>query len=280
MKRICSKNDQKFDFFEISGKLITLEKYIMNNLQRFKTLTFSTLVVLISACSSIPPESKNEAVNTQTPATQTKPVKLQRSEVIVKNEIKHENDVLVQKSMDEYHHYLKKNGNSISARAKKAYNQGYSYKGYIEKAAEKNKLDIEIYALPAIESNYNPSVISKSNAGGMWQMMPSFGKTMGLVVNKKVDERKNWKKSTDTALKYLGKSKAKFKSDELAVLSYYTGHYKIQKAIEKNNTHNIWVLLQDDDMFGKAERDYIFKYMAYAEQYKKLNDMDSKVATK
>jgi soluble lytic murein transglycosylase-like protein len=251
----------------------------MNNIQRFKLLALSTCVALISACSSVPTDIKPETVKIQEPLKQGQQQVTIKSPV-VKEITQHEHDVLVAVSQDQYHQFLKKNGHAISVRAKKSYNKGYSYKNYIETIAAKNKLDVEIYALPAIESDYNPSVISSNNAGGMWQMMPAFGKTMGLVVNKKVDERKNWKKSTDTALKYLGKSKAKFKSDELAVLSYYTGAYKIQKAIKKNNTHNIWVLLQDEDMFGKAERDYIFKYMAYAEQYKKLNDTDSKIATK
>lgn len=103
---------------------------------------------------------------------------------------------------------------------------------------------------------------------------------MGLVVNKKVDERKDWKKSTEAALRHLGDTKERFQSDELAVLSYYSGVGKVNKAVKKNNSNDIWVLLEDKSSFGKGEREFMFKYMTYAKEFRKLNNQYDQLATK
>ena len=41
----------------------------------------------------------------------------------------------------------------------------------------------------------------------MWQFMKPTAKDMGLIVNEKVDEREDWRKSTVAGLKYYDKNK-------------------------------------------------------------------------
>lgn len=249
----------------------------MTPIQHFKIIALSTFFVLTSACSHVTVEIPNKTtpvVKTEIPEVK-KITPLKQANVTPNDH----HQVIVEESLADYKKFVKKNQKTIASRAKKSYNKGYSYKGYIEKVAEKNNLPEEIFALAAIESDFNVKAKSISRASGMWQLMPSLGRQMGLTVNSKVDERNDWKKSTEAALKHLGKTKQRFDSEEIAILSYYSGVWKVNKAIEKNNSKNIWVLLNDSESFGKGERAYMYKYMAYAEEFKKLNAIDSKVVS-
>lgn len=248
----------------------------MNHLHRFKVLTLSTCFVLITACSHTPQSPKQELI----------PKEVVKKEQVIKqtNKIAVIEPVVSTDNIEqsiEYKNFVKEKGKAIKSRASTSYHKGIQYKSFIESVAEKHDLPEEIYALAAIESDFNPKIKSSVNsATGMWQLMPALGRDMGLVVNKKVDERKDWKKSTEAALKHLGDTKERFQSEELAVLSYYSGVGKVNKAVKKNNSNDIWVLLEDKQSFGKTEREFMYKYMAYAKEFKKLNNHYDKLATK
>jgi len=250
----------------------------MNHLQRFKVLTLSTCFVLITACSHTPPSQIQEVMPKEV-VKKEQAVK-QHNKVAVIESVPTNTNENTQVST-EYKTFVNKNGKAIAKRASNSYHKGIQYKSFIESVAEKHDLPEEIYALAAIESDFNPKIRSSVNsATGMWQLMPALSRDMGLVVNKKVDERKDWKKSTEAALKHLGNSKERFQSEELAVLSYYSGVGKVNKAVTKNNSNDIWVLLQDKETFGKSEREFIYKYIAYAKEFKKLNNHYDQIATK
>ena len=67
---------------------------------------------------------------------------------------------------------------------------------------EKNLPDVLKY-LPVVESALDPSAVSIVGAGGLWQFMPATGKSYGLIVNQKVDERTDIIKSTKAAIEHL-----------------------------------------------------------------------------
>lgn len=186
------------------------------------------------------------------------------------------NDIAAEKGLADYSEYRLKNKHTISHIAKTMYKKGKPYKNYIETVATKHDIPLEIYALPAIESEYREKVPGTGTGLGMWQMTPRAAREMGLTVNKSVDERKDWKKSTNAALEYIKKNAERnFDNNyDLAVLSYYAGAGTVNRAIKRNNTDNIWVLIQDKSVVKNDSKMYIFKYMAYAEEYKKLNDKD------
>lgn len=248
----------------------------MNHLQRFKVFTLSACVVLITACSHTPQSQQQDMISKQV-VKQEQVVKPVNKVALIETEYKKDNT----EYSAEYKSFVKENGKAIKVRASKSYHKGIQYKGFIESVAERHDLPEEIYALAAIESDFNPKIKSSVNsATGMWQLMPALGRDMGLVVNKRVDERKDWKKSTEAALRHLGDTKERFQSDELAVLSYYSGVGKVNKAVKKNKSNDIWVLLQDKESFGKGEREFMFKYMAYAKEFRKLNNHYDQLATK
>ena len=61
----------------------------------------------------------------------------------------------------------------------------------IEDELLREGLPIELRALPIIESALSTTAVSPMGAVGLWQFMPSTGKSYGLEVNSLVDERRD-----------------------------------------------------------------------------------------
>ncbi len=77
----------------------------------------------------------------------------------------------------------------------------YSY--MVDTVLAQHKLPADIRYLPFVESSYNPTAYSKAGAAGMWQIMPSTARTLGLELNATVDERLDPEAATHGAARYL-----------------------------------------------------------------------------
>ncbi len=73
----------------------------------------------------------------------------------------------------------------------------------IEDELLKEGLPVELRALPIIESALSTTAVSPMGAVGLWQFMPSTGKSYGLEINSLVDERRDPVRSTQAACRYL-----------------------------------------------------------------------------
>lgn len=80
----------------------------------------------------------------------------------------------------------------------------YSY--LVDTVLAQYKLPQDIRYLPFVESSYNPTAYSKAGAAGMWQIMPSTARTLGLELNATIDERLDPEAATHGAARYLVKS--------------------------------------------------------------------------
>ena len=109
-----------------------------------------------------------------------------------------------------------------------------------EKLSNEN-LPVELKYLPVVESNLNPTAISKVGATGLWQLMFYTAVENGLVMNSYVDERMDPVKSTTAAVRYLKKLYDIHKEWNLAVASYNAGPRTISKAIQRSGGYqNYW----------------------------------------
>src|SRR5690606_31403167 len=75
---------------------------------------------------------------------------------------------------------------------------------------ERRNLPLELALLPVIESSYNPSARSSSNAVGLWQFMARTAQNFGLKRDWWYDGRRDPVASTAAALDYLERLHAQF----------------------------------------------------------------------
>lgn len=113
------------------------------------------------------------------------------------------------------------------------------YLFYIVEAVESRGMPTEIALLPMVESAFNPKAYSSAKASGLWQFIPSTGRSYGLKQNWWVDNRRDVIAATNAALDYLQKLHGMFGSWELALAAYNWGEGSVQRAIAKNQAKGL-----------------------------------------
>ena len=94
---------------------------------------------------------------------------------------------------------------------------------------------MELALLPTIESAYKPDAMSRSRASGLWQFIPSTGKSFGLSQDWWYDGRRDLIASTHAALDYLTQLNKMFDGDwHLTLAAYNAGQGTILRAISSN----------------------------------------------
>lgn len=113
------------------------------------------------------------------------------------------------------------------------------YLFHIVEEVQKRDMPTEIALLPMIESAFNPQANSSSRASGIWQFIPSTGKSFGLKQNWWVDNRRDVTAATNAALDYLQKLHGMFGTWELALAAYNAGEGTVQRAIDRNRKQGL-----------------------------------------
>jgi membrane-bound lytic murein transglycosylase D len=113
------------------------------------------------------------------------------------------------------------------------------YLYYIVTEVEKRGMPLEVALLPMIESAYNPMAYSTSRASGIWQFVPSTGKSYGMKQTWWMDERRDVVAATDGALDYLQKLYAEFGDWPLAFAAYNWGEGSVRRAIAVNQKRGL-----------------------------------------
>lgn len=103
----------------------------------------------------------------------------------------------------------------------------------------KRGMPTELALLPMVESAYNPMAYSRARASGLWQFIPSTGKSYKLEQNWWVDQRRDIVASTAAALDYLETIYDMHGDWHLALASYNWGEGSVGKAIEKNRAKGL-----------------------------------------
>lgn len=146
--------------------------------------------------------------------------------------------------------------------------QGY-FRDRIEEIFDEYNIPVDLIYLSMIESGFQVDVRSSAGAVGLWQFMPSTGRIFGLRVDKWIDERKDFEKSTYAAVKYLRSLKKKFGSWELAMAGYNSGDLTVRDAIVNHKSRDFWYLSQHT--FPKQTKDYVPQILAVIHISKNLN---------
>jgi membrane-bound lytic murein transglycosylase D len=100
---------------------------------------------------------------------------------------------------------------------------------------DRRGMPLELALLPIVESAYNPNATAPGNTVGLWQILGSTGRSLGLKQDWWYDGRRDPIDSTNAALDYLSTLYERFDQDWLlALAAYNTGQGNVQKAIDRN----------------------------------------------
>ncbi len=88
--------------------------------------------------------------------------------------------------------------------------------------------------LPIVESGYSPHATSRVAAAGMWQFMPGVARSMGMQVDRLVDERRDPHLSTPAAIEFLMELEERFDSWFLALAAYNGGPTRVSRLIRRH----------------------------------------------
>jgi len=141
------------------------------------------------------------------------------------------------------------------------FTRGQRYLYHIVEELERRGMPTELALLPMVESAFNPMALSSAQASGLWQFIPSTGKSYRLEQNWWVDERRDVIASTNAALDYLQTIYEMHGDWHLALASYNWGEGAVGRAVAKNRAAGLPTEYQHLNMPGET-RYYVPKLQA------------------
>lgn len=108
----------------------------------------------------------------------------------------------------------------------------------IQRILVKRGIPAGMVYLAIVESELKNSATSRVGAAGIWQLMPGTGRSFGLKINGKVDERRKTYNSTVAATAYLKELYSQFDDWLLVVAAYNCGSGKVLAAIRKSGSRD------------------------------------------
>lgn len=135
------------------------------------------------------------------------------------------------------------------------------YMPYIQKELKDAGLPQDLAFMVMIESGFAPNAVSHADAVGPWQFIQPTGQRYGLRVNWWLDERRDLKKSTLAAIRYIRDLHTEFGSWYLVAASYNMGENGLRRQILKHKTKDFWALSKLKAL-PKETVDYVPKILA------------------
>ena len=134
------------------------------------------------------------------------------------------------------------------------------YRNVVYAELRKQRLPLEIAALPHVESSYNPLARSKVGARGMWQVMPATARLMGFSP-KRLHEPAY---STRVGVSILSTNFETLRSWPLAITAYNHGLNGVQRAVRETGSTDICRIIAsyDGPRFGVSSRNFYASFLA------------------
>lgn len=139
--------------------------------------------------------------------------------------------------------------------------RSYKYMPFIQEELRRAGLPSDLAYMVMIESGFSPNAISHADAVGPWQFIEATGSRYGLSKNWWLDERRDLKKSTLAAIRYLKDLHEEFGSWYLVAASYNMGESGLRRRIKKYGTKDYWTLIKLNAL-PQETQDYVPKILA------------------
>lgn len=135
---------------------------------------------------------------------------------------------------------------------------------YIQSKVTEYGVPQELAYLPVIESSFSPFAVSRSGATGIWQFMRNSIGGYGISITDWVDERRDFMKSTDAALKKLIDNYNDLKDWPLAIAAYNAGLGAVRRAVNVMGGDTDFWRIYEKGLVSKQAMDYVPKFLAVA----------------
>lgn len=133
------------------------------------------------------------------------------------------------------------------------------YFNFIDGILSSYGLPTELKYLAVIESNLKSTALSSAGARGPWQFMDYTARDYGLQVNRMIDDRIDYGKSTHAAAKYLLYLYKDLKDWLLVIAAYNGGPGRVYSAIKRSGSRNFWDLQY---YLPEESRNHVKKFIA------------------
>jgi membrane-bound lytic murein transglycosylase D len=193
----------------------------------------------ISGCAQHP----SQTTLTQPEPTQHSPVEIIAQPTPSKTTVQHQD--VWQRILASYRLDIDQDQQRITSQL----NWYKSHQGYLDRVSERSQRYLyfiaeqieardmpgELALLPIVESAFDPFAYSHGRAAGVWQFIPSTGRSFGLQQDWWHDGRRDIRAATEAALNYLDRLQRQFDGDwMLGLAAYNSGGGTVRKAIRKN----------------------------------------------
>lgn len=135
------------------------------------------------------------------------------------------------------------------------------YMPLLQSELRKAGLPTDLAYMVMIESGFSATAVSTASAVGPWQFIESTGRSYGLKKNWWLDERRDIKKSTQAAIRYMKDLHREFGSWYLVAASYNMGENGLRRQIRKHGTNDYWQLVKLKALPAETQ-DYVPKILA------------------
>ncbi|MCL2608998.1 MAG: LysM peptidoglycan-binding domain-containing protein [Treponema sp.] len=125
-----------------------------------------------------------------------------------------------------------------------AIRNGHTYIPFVREEIRLRDLPPELVVVPIIESDYIGTARSRSGAVGLWQFMLNSIEPFGIRVTDLLDERRDFRKATVSALRKLREHRQVFGDWTLALAAYNMGPNGLRRAMERAGTNDYWRLAE------------------------------------
>jgi len=128
-----------------------------------------------------------------------------------------------------------------------------NYLSFLKKTFYYSGLPVELAFLPVIESCYDVNAVSSKGAVGMWQINPITARHLDLGMQ----DRYDWKKSTNAIVEYFHFLRIRFPSWPLILAAYNIGPTYIRSEMDYHSTEAF-----EQIRLPRETRVYVYQYYA------------------
>lgn len=136
--------------------------------------------------------------------------------------------------------------------------RSHQYFPYIESYLAESGIPDDIKYIAVAESGLQYDALSHAGARGIWQLMPETARQYGLRVDKYIDERLNFERSTRAAIAYMATLKKKFGTWTLAAAGYNRGLSGLQRDMDAQPTAKSYY----DLILNSETGNYVYRVVA------------------